>query len=109
MKTIAAGQFKARCLRLMDEVRATREHQFWVDGKGWVASANLRVGDHLMNDKGDRVAIERITDIENKQPVYTFSVWGDNAFYANGALVHDMCANENRGLTAATGGGRNAQ
>jgi prevent-host-death family protein len=25
MKTIAAGQFKARCLRLMDEVRATRE------------------------------------------------------------------------------------
>lgn len=25
MKTIAAGQFKARCLRLMDEVRSTRE------------------------------------------------------------------------------------
>lgn len=25
MKTIPAGQFKARCLRLMDEVRATRE------------------------------------------------------------------------------------
>ena len=25
VKTIAAGQFKARCLRLMDEVRATRE------------------------------------------------------------------------------------
>ena len=25
MKTIAAGQFKARCLRLMDEVRTTRE------------------------------------------------------------------------------------
>jgi len=25
MKTIPAGQFKARCLRLMDEVRSTRE------------------------------------------------------------------------------------
>lgn len=25
MKTIPAGQFKARCLRLMDEVRNTRE------------------------------------------------------------------------------------
>jgi prevent-host-death family protein len=25
MKTIPAGQFKARCLRLMDEVRATRQ------------------------------------------------------------------------------------
>jgi prevent-host-death family protein len=25
MKTIPAGQFKARCLRLMDEVRTTRE------------------------------------------------------------------------------------
>jgi len=25
MKTIAAGQFKARCLQLMDEVRTTRQ------------------------------------------------------------------------------------
>ena len=25
MKTIAAGQFKARCLKLMDDVRMTRE------------------------------------------------------------------------------------
>jgi prevent-host-death family protein len=25
MRTIPAGQFKARCLRLMDEVRSTRE------------------------------------------------------------------------------------
>ncbi len=25
MRTIPAGQFKARCLRLMDEVRTTRE------------------------------------------------------------------------------------
>jgi prevent-host-death family protein len=25
MKAIPAGQFKARCLRIMDEVRATRE------------------------------------------------------------------------------------
>ena len=25
MKTMAAGQFKARCLKVMDEVRSTRE------------------------------------------------------------------------------------
>jgi prevent-host-death family protein len=25
MKTMAAGQFKARCLKVMDQVRATRE------------------------------------------------------------------------------------
>lgn len=25
MRTIAAGQFKARCLKIMDEVRSTRE------------------------------------------------------------------------------------
>ena len=25
MKTMAAGQFKARCLKIMDQVRATRE------------------------------------------------------------------------------------
>jgi fibronectin type 3 domain-containing protein len=92
------------------KVHATREHQFWVDGRGWVAAANLRVGDHLMNDKGQRVRINHLVDLENKQPVYTFSVAGDNAFYANGILVHDMCANEKgRVLTAQSAGGPNAQ
>jgi hypothetical protein len=68
------------------------------------------VGDHLMNDKGQRVRINHLVDLENKQPVYTFSVAGDNAFYANGILVHDMCANEKgRVLTAQSAGGPNAQ
>jgi hypothetical protein len=63
-----------------------------------------------MNDKGHRARIVSVADIPNKQPVYTFSVWGDNAFYANGALVHDMCVNEkNRTAIAVTGGGRDAQ
>jgi hypothetical protein len=54
--------------------------------------------------------ITRVADIANKQPVYTFSVRGDNAFYANGVLVHDMCANEgSKTASAATGGGRDAQ
>jgi hypothetical protein len=96
-------------------VRATREHQFWVDGKGWVAALNLQAGDYLMNDKGQRAKILRVADVNNKEPVYTFSVSGDNAFYANGALVHDMCANESiKTLTAnsaaavtKTAGGRN--
>jgi hypothetical protein len=92
------------------KVQATREHRFWVDGKGWVAAMNLNPGDHLMNDAGERVRITRLTDLENDQPVYTFSVWGDNVFYANGVLVHDMCAMENNDvITTATAGGRDAQ
>ena len=43
------------------------------------------------------------------EPVYTFSVAGDNVFYANGVLVHDMCAVENEVITTAIAGGQNAQ
>jgi fibronectin type 3 domain-containing protein len=91
------------------QVRATSEHRFWVDGKGWVAASNLKPGDYLMNSDGERVSIRRITDRDVGEPVYTISVYGDNVFYANGVLVHDMCAVENEVITTAVAGGQNAQ
>jgi intein/homing endonuclease len=91
------------------KVRATGEHRFWVDGAGWVAASNLKPGDYLMNNDGERVCIRRVVDHSETESVYTFSVFGDNVFYANGILVHDMCAVENEVITTATAGGQNAQ
>ncbi|HEX7863031.1 MAG TPA: FG-GAP-like repeat-containing protein [Verrucomicrobiae bacterium] len=90
-------------------VRATREHRFWIDGKGWIAASDLKAGDYLSNSEGERVRIRRISEHRKKEPVYTFSVTGDNVFYANGVLVHDMCALENEVITTAIAGGKNAE
>ncbi|HVK58521.1 MAG TPA: polymorphic toxin-type HINT domain-containing protein, partial [Candidatus Kapabacteria bacterium] len=91
------------------KVQATSEHRFWVDGTGWVAANQLKAGDYLMNNDGGRVRIARVTEVKNNEPVYTFSVLGDNVFYANGVLVHDMCGVENKLITTANAGGRNGQ
>lgn len=74
-----------------DKVLATDEHLFWVDGKGWVAAADLKAGDWLMNDHGQRVQIVGNERIRGSHEVYTLKLRGDTAFYANGILVHDLC------------------
>jgi hypothetical protein len=74
-----------------DAVRTTDEHLFWVDGKGWVAAAELKVGDWLMNDEGQRVQITANARLSGSHEVYTLKLMGDTAFYANGILVHDLC------------------
>jgi hypothetical protein len=60
MKTIPAGQFKARCLRLMDEVRETREpaHQEGptrseVGAGGEPTRGYLRLSKGQDKDRGD--------------------------------------------------------
>ncbi len=75
----------------LSTVRTTDEHLFWVDGQGWVAAAELKVGDWLMNEAGQRVQIVSNERVPGGHKVYTLKLKGDTAFYANGILVHDLC------------------
>ncbi|MGZ8901289.1 MAG: polymorphic toxin-type HINT domain-containing protein, partial [Limisphaerales bacterium] len=84
-----------------DLLRATDEHMFWVDGKGWVEAHALRVGDWLLDDQGRPVQITQTQRYKGALQVYTFRLREDAAFYANGVLVHDMCGF----VTAEYGGG----
>jgi hypothetical protein len=72
-------------------VRTTDEHLFWEDGKGWVAAAELKVGDWLLNQHRQRVQITANQRASGARDVYTLKLLGDSAFYANGVLVHDLC------------------
>ncbi|HWI56105.1 MAG TPA: Hint domain-containing protein, partial [Bacillota bacterium] len=74
-----------------DSVQTTDEHLFWVDGRGWIAAAQLRVGDWLFNPQNQRLQIIASERIPGRRQVYTFKLHGDVAFYANGILVHDLC------------------
>ncbi|HKS38433.1 MAG TPA: hypothetical protein VJW76_14665, partial [Verrucomicrobiae bacterium] len=72
-------------------VRATDEHLFWVDGQGWTVANQLQVGDWLSTDTGGVVAVSSNEIDDNPGEVVTLQLRGDNAFYANGILVHDLC------------------
>ena len=72
-------------------VRATPEHFFWVDGKGWRSGAELRAGDWLYDASERRWQISKITMSAAKSRVYTLKLSGADSFYANNLLVHDLC------------------
>ncbi len=72
-------------------LRVTSEHLIWVDGKGWVLAAKVMPGDWLLDNQGHRVEVLGSQVIKQKAEVYTLSLSGDNVFYADGVLVHDLC------------------
>jgi len=74
-----------------ESLLATEEHQFWVDGKGWVAARVVGAGDWLFDSAGRRIRVLANQSVTRRTTVYTFSLDRDNSFYANGVLVHDLC------------------
>ena len=72
-------------------VVTTQEHLFWVDGKGWTEAKDLKPGDWLSNPQQGQIEIVGKRPLERRMKVYTLRLELDNAFYANGVLVHDLC------------------
>ncbi|MFC3575522.1 Hint domain-containing protein [Streptomyces yaanensis] len=76
-----------------ETVRATPEHPFWVQGKGWTAAQALRSGDRLrtLDDRGARVESVRTTSVRAR--VFNFEVEGDHTYFVGGTkvLVHNTC------------------
>jgi hypothetical protein len=79
-------------------LRVTGEHQIWVDGKGWVLARDVIPGDWLFDNEGHRVQVLGNHVLKKEVEVYTISLSGDNVFYADGVLVHDMCGRQNAGM-----------
>jgi hypothetical protein len=81
------------CLATGDvgKLNTTDEHLFWVDGAGWTAARDLRVGDRLLQPTGGNAIITANQPLQEKSEVYTLWLGNDHAFYANDVLVHDLC------------------
>jgi hypothetical protein len=94
--TLGAGRlcevrFAANDSGAPGSVLATEEHQFWVDGRGWAPARSLAAGDWLFDAQGRRVRVLANQTVKRGATVYSISLSGDTAFYANGVLVHDSC------------------
>ena len=80
------------------EIKTTREHPFWVHGKGWTCAGALQPGDKLSSHDGEWHAVEAIIDLDEWAIVYNlrvneyhtyfvgarewgFSVWAHNTCY----------------------------
>ena len=94
--TLAAGRlcevhFDAHDAGAPGSVLATEEHPFWVDGRGWTPARSLAAGDWLFDAQGRRVRVLANQTVKRNTTVYSLSLSGDTAFYANGVLVQDTC------------------
>jgi hypothetical protein len=61
-------------------VRATREHPFYVKGKGWTPAASVAVGGLLRSDDDRWVRVESMMD-GGKSPVYNVRVEEHNTYF----------------------------
>jgi serpin B len=65
-------------------IRATSEHPFFVQGKGWTPLGELRRGDLLATDEGSWMSVERVTSSGQIEPVYNFRVADFHTYFVGG-------------------------
>ena len=84
---------------MIDELKTTDEHPFWVVGEGWVKAGNLAVGESLLRSDGGVAVVESTLreDYTTGVSVFNFEVErSHNYFVAHsaggiGVLVHNAC------------------
>ena len=84
-----------------EQLEATSGHPFYVQGKGWNAAANLKVGDALLLHNGTTVVVATVDSRVGWERVYNFSVAGNaNYFVGSGGVgVHNACmSNDQKAL-----------
>jgi len=75
-------------------IETTDNHPFWVENKGWVLAADLKVGDKLQQSNGNTLTIDKINIVEYKEAVrvYNFTVADYNTYFVSnlGIWVHNI-------------------
>ncbi|MEI8191888.1 MAG: polymorphic toxin-type HINT domain-containing protein [candidate division NC10 bacterium] len=85
-----------------DTLKITPGHILMVNGQ-WAMSNNMKVGDHLLNANGERVAITSLKEIDAAVDVYNLITDEPHDFFADNYLVHNenqLKAHADRGLAA---------
>ena len=78
-------------------IRATTEHPFWVQGQGWVAAADLRVGDELSGVAGETLFVVNHEVRAQDADHYNFEVEGWHTYFvaasatAPAVWAHNKC------------------
>lgn len=81
-----------------EEISVTGEHPFWVEGKGWIETAYLEIGDILTTFDGQFLPIQDIIVKEEETTVYNFEVEDFHTYFVSklGVWTHN-CAKGGNG------------
>jgi RHS repeat-associated protein len=76
-------------------VRATPEHPFWVEQRGWLPVGDLQVGDTVRGASGD-LRVASLQSLAEVTDVFNLEVDGDHNYYVGelAALAHNSCFEE---------------
>lgn len=76
-----------------EEIHTTKNHPFYVEGKGWVAAAELEVGDVLYTKDGQEEVVDGVTIEKQEEPVkvYNLTIEDYHTYYVSESsfLVHN--------------------
>ena len=64
-------------------ISSTYNHEFWIDGKGWIEADELEVGDALLTNDGDFVEVDGIGVREGAFEVFNFEVEDFNTYFVS--------------------------
>ncbi|MFH1655240.1 MAG: polymorphic toxin-type HINT domain-containing protein [Candidatus Omnitrophota bacterium] len=70
-------------------LKVTPEHRFYSQEK-WIEIGSLKVGDKLLDYKGQTQEITSIEKVKEKTTVYNFEVEPSHTYFAGGFLVHNV-------------------
>jgi hypothetical protein len=62
-------------------IETTREHPFYVEGKGWRTAHELQIGDVLLSHDGLRVAVEGVAESGRVETVYNLEVEDHHTYF----------------------------
>jgi hypothetical protein len=62
-------------------IRSTAEHPFYVEGAGWVACQDLRIGDRLLGADGTTVTVEDLLDTGVYETVYNLRIQDYHTYF----------------------------
>jgi hypothetical protein len=78
------------------EIRATKEHPFYVKGKGWVTAEDLQIGDVCRSVSDTEITLIAKEYETDKVPVFNFEVENAHTYFignnaTQSTLVHNDC------------------
>ncbi|MGH1348969.1 MAG: polymorphic toxin-type HINT domain-containing protein [Nannocystales bacterium] len=78
---------------IRERIRTTAEHPFWTRGGGWVAAAQLGLGDEVLQRSGGWLRVGAATWEQERAVVYNLEVDEFHTYFVgkHGAWVHNEC------------------
>lgn len=73
-----------------NNLKLTGNHRLWVNKLSWERCDSLRIGDILLNYRGEEIRIQKLEKIEGVFKTYNLRLEGNNHnFFAEDILIHE--------------------